>query len=272
VPAGPYQLPGPGRDGVMVVRDGALTRALWVGEEQVVARAWAAGRCVRIRAEAESRDAAAAALRRMRFALGTDHDLSEFHRRFRWDRLIGPVIRRRPWLRPRRRPEPFEALAWAVCEQLIESGRAAAIQRRIVRRHGRTSACGTLRAPPSAAWLAGRSPAELDACGLAPKRSIALVRAAREVASGRADLSEHEPAWRRLRAIPNIGNWTLEMLAVAGQGRDDQLPALDVAYLKFVGLAAGLGRRATEDEVREFFAPYGEYAALAGCYALHRRF
>ena len=62
------------------------------------------------------------------------------------------------------------------------------------------------------------------------------------------------------------------MLAVAGQGRDDQLPALDVAYLKFVGLAARLGRRATEDEVREFFAPYGEYAGLAGCYALQRRF
>ena len=207
----------------------------------------------------------------MRFALGTDHDLSEFQRRFRWDPLIGPVIRRRPWVRPRRRPEPFEALAWAVCEQLIESRRAAAIQRRIVRRHGRRSVCGTLRAPPSAAWLAGRSPAELDACGLAPKRSIALVRAAREVASGRADLSEHEPAWRRLRSIPNIGSWTLEMLAMDGQGRDDQLPALDVAYLKLVGLAAGLGRRATEDEVREFFAPYGEYAGLAGTYALQRR-
>ena len=65
------------------------------------------------------------------------------------------------------------------------------------------------------------------------------MRVAREVASGRADLSEHEPAWRRLRTIPNIGNWTLEMLAVAGQGRDDQLPALDVAYLKFVGGGAG---------------------------------
>jgi 3-methyladenine DNA glycosylase/8-oxoguanine DNA glycosylase len=256
----------------MVARDGALTRALWVGEEQAIARAWAVPGAVRIRAEADTRAAAETAIERMRFALGTDHDLSEFHRRFRWDPLVGPVIRRKPWIRPRRRPEPFEALAWAVCEQLIESGRAAAIQRRIVRRHGRRSACGTLRAPPSAAWLAGRSPAELDACGLAPKRSIALVRVAREVASGRADLSEHEPAWRRLRAIPNIGNWTLEMLAVAGQGRDDQLPALDVAYLKFVGLAAGLGRRATEDEVREFFAPYGEYAALAGHYALRRRF
>ena len=253
----------------MVARDGALTRALWIGDEQVVVRAWAAGSAVRIRAEAESRDVALKGIERMRFALGVDHDLSEFHRRFRWDPLIGPVIRRKPWLRPRRRPEPFEALAWAVCEQLIESGRAAGIQRRIVWRHGRRSACGTLRAPPSAAWLAGRSPAELDACGLAPKRSIALIRAAREVAAGRADLSQHEPAWRRLRAIPNIGDWTLEMLAVAGQGRDDQLPALDVAYLKFVGLAARMGRRATEDEVREFFEPYGEYAALAGCYALH---
>jgi 3-methyladenine DNA glycosylase/8-oxoguanine DNA glycosylase len=256
----------------MVARDGALTRVLWIADEQVVVRAWAASKTVRIRAESERPETAAAAIERMRFALGTDHDLSEFHRRFRWDPLIGPVIRRVPWVRPRRRPEPFEALAWAVCEQLIESGRAASIQRRIVRRHGRRSACGTLRAPPSAAWLAGRSPAELDACGLAPKRSIALIRAAREVASGRADLTEHEPAWRRLRSIPNIGSWTLEMLAVAGQGRDDQLPALDVAYLKFVGVAAGLGRRATEGEVREFFAPYGEYAALAGCYALQRRF
>ena len=268
MPLGAYRLPGPGRDGVMVAREGALTRALWIGDEQVVVRAWGAGGAVRFRAVAETREAAALGVERMRFALGTDHDLGEFQRRFRRDPLIGPVIRRRPWVRPRRRPDPFEALAWAVCEQLIESGRAAAIQRRIVRRHGRRSACGTLRAPPSAAWLAGRSPAELDACGLAPKRSIALVRVAREVASGRADLSEHEPAWRRLRAIPNIGNWTLEMLAVAGQGRDDMLPALDVAYLKLVGLAAGLGRRATEDEVREFFAPYGEYAALAGCYAL----
>jgi 3-methyladenine DNA glycosylase/8-oxoguanine DNA glycosylase len=272
VPAGPYRLPGPGRDGVLVARDGALTRALWVGDEQVVVRAWPAVRAVRFRAEGGSREACAAGIERMRFALGTDHDLSEFHRRFRWDPLIGPVIRRQPWLRPRRRPEPFEALAWAVCEQLIESGRAAAIQRRIVRRHGRRSSCGTLVAPPSASFLAGRSPAELDVCGLAPKRSLALIRVAREVATGRVDLSQHEPAWRRLRAVPNVGNWTLEMLAVAGQGRDDKLPALDVAYLKFVGVAAGLGRRATEDEVREFFAPYGEHAALAGEYALRRTF
>jgi 3-methyladenine DNA glycosylase/8-oxoguanine DNA glycosylase len=256
----------------MIARDGALTRALWIGEEQVVVRAWGAGAAVRMSASASSRDAALNGIERMRFALGVDHDLRAFHRRFRWDPLIGPVIRRKPWLRPRRRPEPFEALAWAVCEQLIESGRAAAIQRRIVRRHGRRSSCGTLRAPPSAAWLAGRSPAELDACGLAPKRSLALIKAAREVASGRADLTEHESSWRRLLAIPNIGNWTIEMLAFEGQGRDDKIPALDLAYVILVGRLAHGGRRATEEEVRAFFAPYEEHAALAGIYALGRRY
>jgi DNA-3-methyladenine glycosylase II len=272
VPAGAYRLPTAGRDGVLVNRGGALTRVVQAEGEDAVVRAWAAPGCVRFRAEAPSRGAALAATERMRFALGTDHDLRDFHRRFRFDRLVGPVIRRRPWLRPRRRPEPFEALAWAVCEQLIESGRAAAIERRIVRRLGARSDCGELRSPPSAERLAGCAPAELDACGLAPKRSIALIKVAREVASGRADLAEHEPAWRRLRRIPNIGNWTIEMLAFEGQGRDDMLPALDVAYLKLVGVLAGLGRRATEDEVRAFFAPYEEHAALAGIYALHRHY
>jgi 3-methyladenine DNA glycosylase/8-oxoguanine DNA glycosylase len=255
---------------VLVNRGGALTRIVYAEGEAAVVRAWAAAGCIRFRAEAASRGAALAAIERMRFALGTDHDLGDFHRRFRFDRLVGPVIHRRPWLRPRRRPVPFEALAWALCEQLIDGQRAARIERSIVRRLGSRSRCGELRSPPTAERLAGCSPAELDACGLAPKRSIALIKAAREVASGRADLAEHEPAWRRLRAIPNIGNWTIEMLAFEGQGRDDMLPALDVAYLKLVGVVAGLGRRATEDEVRAFFAPYEEHAGLAGIYALHR--
>jgi DNA-3-methyladenine glycosylase II len=267
---GVYRLPTAGRDGVLRSDGGALVRVIYAEGEAAVVRAWIAGGAVRFRAEAPSRAAALAAVERMRFALGTDHDLCEFHSRFRRDPLIGPVIRRRPWLRPRRRPEPFEALAWAVCEQLIEGRRAAAIERQIVRRLG--SRCGPLRCPPLAERVARSAPAELDACGLAPKRSIALVRAAREVASGRADLARHEPSWRRLKAIPNIGNWTIEMLAFEGQGRDDMLPALDLAYVKLVGVLAGLGRRATEDEVRDFFAPYEEHAALAGIYALHRRY
>ncbi len=269
MPVSPYRLPTAGRDGVLVRRDGALVRALLIGDAPALVRAWAAGGRVRFRAEAPTRAGAAAAIERMRFALGTDHDLGEFHRRHRSDPLIGSVIRGRPWVRPRRRPEPFEALAWAVCEQLIDSVRAASIERSIVRRLGSRTASGRFRLPPSAAEVAGCSPAELDACGLAPKRSIALVKAAREVVSGRADLSRHEPSWRRLLAIPNIGSWSVEMLAFEGQGRDDVLPALDLAYVKLVGRLRYGGRRASEDEVRAFFAPYEEYAGLAGVYALH---
>jgi 3-methyladenine DNA glycosylase/8-oxoguanine DNA glycosylase len=265
---GAYRLPSAGRDGVLVTREGALARVIYSEGGAAVVRAWVSGGRVRFRAEGPSREAAQAAIERMRFALGTDHDLSDFHRRFVRDELIGPVIRRRPWLRPRRRPEPFEALAWAVCEQLIESRRAAGIERRIVHRLGSRSSCGTLQSPPAAARLAACAPAELDACGLAPKRSIALVKAAREVSSGRADLARHEPSWRRLLRIPNIGNWTIEMLAFEGQGRDDMLPALDLKYVKLDGALARLGRRATEDELRAFFAPYEEHAALAGIYAL----
>jgi 3-methyladenine DNA glycosylase/8-oxoguanine DNA glycosylase len=250
----------------------ALVRLLHPDGEPATVRAWPTRSTVRLRAEAPTPAAALAAIERMRFALGVDHDLAPFHRRFRRDPLVGPAIRWRPWLRPRRRPEAFEALAWAICEQLIESERALAIERRLVRRYGRPSECGRLRDAPSAAVLARRSPAELEACGLSAGRAIALTKAAREVAAGRADLSQHEPAWRRLRAIRGIGSWTLEKLAFEGQGRDDQLPAGDLAYVKLVGGLAGLGRRASEEEVRAFFAPYGEHAGLAGVYALSGQF
>jgi 3-methyladenine DNA glycosylase/8-oxoguanine DNA glycosylase len=269
VPIGPYRPPGGGMDGVMRNRDGVLERLLHVAGEPVTVRAWIASGAVRVRAEAATRDAATAGIERMRFALGTDHDLRPFHRAFRRDPLLGPAIRRYPWLRPRRRPEPFEALAWAVSEQLIDVQRAFGIQRALVARHGLRSACGRLRDVPSAAAVAALAPAQLDACGFAPKRSIALRQAAREVASGRADLALHEPTWRRLRTIRNIGSWTLECLAFLGQGRDDQLPAGDLAYVKLVGSLEGLRRRATEDEVRSFFAPYAPFQALAGIYLLH---
>lgn len=269
VPAGPFRMPGASRDGVMRHDGAVLTRLIHVDDEPVTVRAWPAGGCVRLRADALCGEAARAGIERMRFALGVDHDVRPFQQAFKRDPLLGPVIRRMPWLRPRRRPEPFEALAWAVCEQLIDGGRAVGIERALVARHGRRSACGSLRDVPCARTVGGLAPAEVEACGLSPRRSITLVRAAREVASGRADLTRHEPCWRRLRAIPGIGSWTLASLAFYGQGCDDRLPAGDLAYVKLVGRLARLGRRATEDEVRCFFAPWEPYRALAGTYLVN---
>ncbi len=273
----------------MLVSAGVATRLLHVEERPVLVRAWqpAAG-CVAIRAEPVDPGAIAAprgltpppaapagsaqlavAVERMRFALGVDDDLGEFHRRFRRDPLLGPLLRRSPHFRPRRRPWPWEALAWAVVKQLIESERAARIQRRIVGRWGARLGRERedLRDVPGAAAIAGRAPVELESMGLALRRAIALRAVAREVAAGRCDLAT-ESGDRRLLAVPEIGPWTVQCLGLFGRGDPDSLPAGDLGYVKLVGRLAALGRRATVEEVEEFYAPYAPFRGLAGALTL----
>ncbi len=281
-PASTFRLPRMlGMDGVTRRRGGVIERLLHdrTGEPVVVRAAQSAPDAVLLGARARRRESAEHGIARMRFALGVDDDLRGFARRFARDPLIGDSLRKRPWLRVGRRPEPFEALVWAVCEQLIEYERAAAIQGRLVRRLGRSWAgdgaetwASGLRDLPTAETLGGTAPALMQSCDLAGARASALRRAAREVASGHVELHGDRPerGWRRLRAIPGIGSWTVEMLALRGQGRYDQLPAGDLGLLQLAGriLSGGDQRaRASEAQVRELFAPYGEWAGLAAVHA-----
>ncbi len=263
-----------GLDGLARVRGGVLHRLVHAAEEPVLVRvAQLSPERVLFGAQAGDRDAAEWGIERMRLALGIDHDLRPFYQRFRFDPLIGASVRMNPGLRPGGKPDPFEALAWAICEQLIEFERAAAIQRRLVFKFGRRCLLSGMRDAPTAEALAAQAPALLASLDLSESRAIALIRAAREVADGRADLHDpdHERGWRRLRQIRGIGRWTLQMLALTGQGRLDQLPAGDLAYLKLVGRLRSGGdpwARATEDEVTALFAPYAPWAGLAGLHAL----
>lgn len=286
-PRSPYRLPARRwPDKVARTRAGVYERFLHVDGRPVLVRAW------EIRAEGKVAIAAMPAppgwlaqdatepagpveLERavgiVRHALGVDDDMSEFHQRFRRDPLIGPMIRRMPWLRARRCARAWEALAWAVTEQLIEAQRAALIQRRIVRRWG-----GELRFPagvrplrdiPGPEVIADLAPAELAAMDLAPKRALALIKVAREVAAGRCDPAQAADD-RRLAAISEIGPWTLQYLGLNGRGDMDSLPAGDLAYVKLVGHLAGLGRRATVAEVEEYYAPYAPYRGIVGLLTL----
>jgi DNA-3-methyladenine glycosylase II len=75
--------------------------------------------------------------------------------------------------------------------------------------------------------------------------------------------------WRqRLLAIPEIGTWTVEMVALHGRGQLNEVPAADLGYLKLVGrLLTGRPRAVAEEaEVRELFAAYDGWAGLAGEY------
>jgi 3-methyladenine DNA glycosylase/8-oxoguanine DNA glycosylase len=291
LPRWPYRLRRQGgNDGVARARGGVVERMLHVGESPVRVRAWQTREgYVHIRAEPippelvehpiapedESRPAGerelGIAVERVRFSLAIEDDMGDFYDAFKRDPLLGPTIHHKPWVRPRRRPWPWEALCWAITEQLIQVSRAAEIQRRIVRRWGpRTVASFAdwpLRDVPRAAVIEGRAPAELASMDLSPGRAVAMVHCAREVAQGRADLSDRE-ADRRLLAIPEIGPWTMQILGYHGRGDPDSLPAGDLAYVKLVGHLEGLGRRATVDEVEEYFAPYAPFRGLAGTFAL----
>jgi 3-methyladenine DNA glycosylase/8-oxoguanine DNA glycosylase len=304
LPRWPYRLPrSSGGDGVVRSRDNVVERLLHVGHTPIRVRAWRTrDGFVHIRAEPidpsavrhrisprgspEPHDVPPAgepelgiAVERVRFSLAVGDDMGEFFHAFKRDPLLGPAIHHKPWVRPRRRPWPWEALCWAITSQLIQASRAAEIQRRIVRRWApsflpnqppprrRRQRSWPLRDVPSAAVIAGRAPAELASLDLSPGRSIAMVHCAREVACGRAKLDDPD-ADRRLLAIPEIGPWTIQCLGLHGRGEPDSLPAGDLAYVKLVGHLAGLGRRATVKEVEEYFAPYAPFRGLAGAFAL----
>ena len=209
----------------------------------------------------------------MRFALGVDDDLRPFYDRFRSDPLIGRSVRARPHLRVIRRPDPFEALAWAICEQLIEAERAEAIERRIVRPAG-----AALRddrpARPAGGGDAGRHRAGAAAVA-GPERRPRDRAAPRGARGGRgprrplATPTTSAPGGACARS-PASGAGRSRCSPCYGQGRYDQLPAGDLGYLRVVGrIVTGNPRaRVTEDEVRAFFAPYEGWAGLAGAHVL----
>jgi DNA-3-methyladenine glycosylase II len=287
-PPSPFRLGRGSEDLTLRVREGIATRFLHAEGSPVLVRAWQPGPG-RLKLQAQALDPAGIkyglpvppdarlagseqlrlALERMRFAFGVDDDMTEFHHRFRRDELLGPLIRRMPGFRLRRRPWPWEALASAIVGQLIEADRAARIERRIIGRWGSRAGLGpeAPRDVPGAPAIAGRAPAELESMDLAGSRAVALRRVAREVASGRCEI-ESPAGDRRLLSISQIGPWTVQCLGLYGRGDMDSLPAGDLAYIKLVGRLAGLGRRATIPEVEEFYAPYEPYRGLVGALTL----
>jgi len=276
-PPWPFRLGGGSADGLARRRGASLQRLLHLQGERVhVGVVQPARDRVLFAARADSEAAAAEGIARMRFATGVDDDLRAFHDAFGGDPVIGRAVRAHPQLRVRRRPVPWEALVAAITEQLIEFDRAVAIQRRLIGALGVRCAVTGLRDAPAPAAVAAAAPARLVSLDLAPKRALALRRAAREVASGRAGLDgamgaapgRAEAVARRLLAIADVGPWTVEMLALHGLGRHDVIAAGDLGYVKMIGrlLTGRPHARAEIPAVRAFFEPYGAWKGLAGEY------
>jgi DNA-3-methyladenine glycosylase II len=196
-----------------------------------------------------------------RFVLALDDDTSEFHRRFARDPLLGPSVRTLRGLRPKRLATVAHAVLHAICGQLIQSGRAREIERKVIR------ACG--ETPPGQNALASLSPARVTACGLAPSRAATLARLLAALELERLRTSP-DTALARLRRERGVGPWTVGVIALSGLGRYDTGLVADLGLVKL--LAARSGRWPTQaqiaDETARLLAPYGEWQGLASVFLL----
>src|SRR5207244_8428404 len=155
----------------------------------------------------------------LRFTLALDADHSEFLRRFRDDPMLGPATRRLAGLRQLRVPTVAQALLRALCGQLIESKRARALERTIVR--AVMPASGGLHAPPTAAALGALGPAELRRLGLHARRGATLVRICRSLDLERLRGLPAATVAERLGRERGLGPWSVGVVSLEGLGRSE---------------------------------------------------
>ena len=188
---------------------------------------------------------AVASVRRI---LGTDRDLSEFHRRARTIPWLAPLARRMRGLKPPRYPELFEACANVILFQQVSLHAASAIMRRLI------LALGTpvefdgvpLVVFPSVQRFLGADDAVIRAAGLSAGKLATLRRAGEAIASGALtegmlDERSSADAALTLRGIKGIGPWTAAVILLRGLGRLDVFPGGDSGVAANLALVAAKG-------------------------------
>jgi 3-methyladenine DNA glycosylase/8-oxoguanine DNA glycosylase len=204
------------------------------------------------------------AVERMRFVLALDDDHSPFLRLCRRDQLLRETAWRFEGLRQLRVPTVAQALLRALCGQLIESSRARALERRIVR--ATTPSAESLHEPPRREDLAALSPARLRGLGLHARRGATLVRLCSELDLERLhDVATDAVAARLLRER-GLGPWSVGVVCLEGLGRSERGLVGDLGLIKL--LAALERRRVEAEETAALLERYDEWAGLASVYLL----
>jgi 3-methyladenine DNA glycosylase/8-oxoguanine DNA glycosylase len=256
-PRGPYSLALTARrsgDASRRFRDGVLEALI---PERARARQLPGGTVEIVAATVEG-------VERMRFVLALDDDHSPFLRLCRRDPLLCETAWRFEGLRQLRVPTVAQALLRALCGQLIESSRARALERRIVR--ATTPSDGTLHAPPRREDLAALSPARLRGLGLHARRAATLVRLCSELDLERLHEVSTDAVAARLLRERGLGPWSVGVICLEGLGRSERGLVGDLGLIKLLG---ALERRRVEaEETAALLERYGEWAGLASVYLL----
>jgi AraC family transcriptional regulator of adaptative response / DNA-3-methyladenine glycosylase II len=201
---------------------------------------------------------------------GLDDDLAAVARTLGADPVVGPLVRRRPSLRILGHLDGFEAAVTTVLGQQVSLAAARTFGGRLAAAFG-TPGPGGLLVHPSPDRLAAVDPAELQAV---VRITHARARTLHALAVACADGLELAPGAdprdvrSRLVALPGIGPWTADYLALRVLGDRDAMPvgdlvlrrALDVPDQRDVARAA------------EAWRPFRAFAAVhlwtAHAYAL----
>lgn len=152
----------------------------------------------------------------------------------------------------------FECAIRAVLGQQVTVQGARTLTERLVARFGaplERGPEGLSHAFPDAATLASAGASAIAKIGVPGKRAETLYRLSAASAAGTLPLSRGAIAAGRtaLAAIPGIGPWTIEYVAMRALGDPDAYPATDIA------LVNALGRKG---ETLEHLKPWRAYAAV----------
>ncbi len=180
------------------------------------------------------------------------------------DPALAPLVAARPGLRIPGVLDPFEGLARAILGQQVSMRGATTLAGRLAARFGErveTPFAELARAFPSAETIAGAREADVAAIGVPGARARALIAAARALELGDVELRPGADAARAiasLRALPGVGRWTAEYVALRVLGWPDGFPAGDLVLSRALGAdsARELERRA------EPWRPWRGYAAM----------
>ena len=199
----------------------------------------------------------------MRGLLGTDVDLSEFHRMASTDSTLSPLAARLTGLKPPRYSTLFEALTNAItCQQITLTAGLRILGRLAAACGVRMGEAVSFPLPEKVAQLSAQDLIDL---GYSRQKARAMVELSALAADGElersiiSDLNDDE-AVERLRRLYGVGRWSAEYGLLRGDGRLSIFPGDDVGVRKHLEQWLNLSRRLDYDGVSrilETWRPFG---------------
>jgi len=182
----------------------------------------------------------------------------------RRDPLLAPSVRQNPGLRVAGAFDGFEAAVRVVLGQQVSVRAATTVAGRVATALGEpveTPFPGLDRLSPTPEEVASAGEDRLARIGMPGARARTLIALARAVLSRELVLRRGEDPVQvrnRMLALPGVGPWTANLVAMRALGAPDAFPAGDLGVLRALGT-----RSAQDAEARaEAWRPWRAYAAM----------